>query len=384
MEGFTPTRLVLARMRRGLRQQELAERCGVDPRSVRAWEKGEWEPDEESLRALARVLRFPLSFFSAPSLEPLDLETASFRSLTTMRAAQRDAVHAAGTFTIPLNDWIESRFRLPAVDVPHLRDHLPELAATALRGLWNLGQGPAPNMVHLLELHGVRVFSAVEQAREFDAFSFWHDGKPFVMLNTTKSGERGRFDAAHELGHLVLHRDGGVRSPESEQQADRFASAFLMPQEGLLAKKPRAFTTPTILALKVQWQVSAIAMAYRLAHLGAVTDWHYRELMIDFQRRGWRSLEPHPMRRETSQILGKVFGPLQKTGDSPSAAARSLHLPPDEVQRMIFGLVLADPVPDTAGVPRAPSAPVLKRPKLQLVGGTSVLTSAKDRGGKAM
>ncbi|WP_261371520.1 ImmA/IrrE family metallo-endopeptidase [Yersinia frederiksenii] len=61
-------------------------------------------------------------------------------------------------------------------------------------------------MVHLIEPKGVKVFSLAENCVEVDAFSFWTNGKLFVLLNTMKTPERSRFDAAHELRHLVLHQ----------------------------------------------------------------------------------------------------------------------------------------------------------------------------------
>ncbi|MET9565773.1 ImmA/IrrE family metallo-endopeptidase [Streptomyces tauricus] len=74
-----------------------------------------------------------------------------------------------------------------------------------VRTRWDLGQAPAPNMVHLLEAHGVRVFSLPPDSLEVDAFAVWRSGVPFVFLHTLKTVERARFFAAHELGHLVMH-----------------------------------------------------------------------------------------------------------------------------------------------------------------------------------
>jgi len=99
-----------------------------------------------------------------------------------------------------LNDWVESRFDLPAPDLPDLRDEEPEVAASVLRQHWGLGERPIKNMVHLLESKGVRVYSLAENSVEVDAFALWHSKTPFVFLNTLKSAEHGRFDAAHELG----------------------------------------------------------------------------------------------------------------------------------------------------------------------------------------
>lgn len=373
--SFTPERLHLARMRRGLRKRELAERCGVDERTARGWEKGEWPPDEESLATLARVLRFPASFFSAPPLPLIDKGRASFRAMSTLLAAQRDAVHAAGTLAVPLGNWLGARFQLPPLTVPDLGGEAPERAADQVRELWGLGQGVAPNMVHLLELHGVRVFSLVEDAREVDAFSFWHERQGFVMLNTTKTPERGRFDAAHELGHLVLHRRGDIRAPEVEQQAHRFASAFLVPRAGVLAQRPPSINLQVALTLKKQWRVSIAAMVRRLSEIDLLTEWSYRELMLEIQRRGWRTSEPSGMdRRETSQVLAKAFGALRRDGEGPRDIARRLHLPLEEVQRMIFGLVLTDTAPIAKSIPSPPPAAVLKRPRFRVIQGAGAST----------
>lgn len=49
-----------------------------------------------------------------------------------------------------------------------------------------------------------------------------------LTVNGTHSRTRQRFTIAHEIGHLILHPDGTDES--SEREADRFASALLMPR----------------------------------------------------------------------------------------------------------------------------------------------------------
>ena len=44
-----------------------------------------------------------------------------------------------------------------------------------------------------------------------DAFSVWREYTPYIFLKLMKTAEHSRFDAAHELGHLVLHRHGGPK-----------------------------------------------------------------------------------------------------------------------------------------------------------------------------
>src|SRR3546814_15647567 len=105
-------------------------------------------------------------------------------------------------------------------------------------------------MIKLLESKGVHVFSLAEDTKNVDAFSCWRNGQPFVFLNTFKSAERSRFDAAHELAHLVLHRHGGPQGREAETEANQFASALLMPHAALVSTIPSVIRLDQFLRAK--------------------------------------------------------------------------------------------------------------------------------------
>lgn len=258
--------------------------------------------------------------------------------MARMTASQRDAALGAGALAFLLNAWIERRFALPNADVLDLRSEAPETAAAALRQHWGLGERPVKNVVHLLESKGVRVFSLAEQSLEVDAFSLWRNDTPFIFLNTMKSAEHGRFDAAHELGHLVLHKHGGPHGQYVEREANAFASAFLMPKSSVLAVAPRMPTLAHLIKLKKHWLVSVAALTYRLHSIGLLTEWHYRALMIEISERGYRRSEPESAHRESSQIFLKVFNALRDEGVDKSTVARELQIEPDEITKMIFGL----------------------------------------------
>jgi hypothetical protein len=76
-----------------------------------------------------------------------------------MTARQRDRALSAGRLALLIDDWIEARFALPTSEVPSLTGHDPEAAAEVVRARWGLGEKPISNMLHLLEAHGVRVYS---------------------------------------------------------------------------------------------------------------------------------------------------------------------------------------------------------------------------------
>lgn len=339
---FNPTRLTFARKRRGYTMTRLADAIGVEMRSVSGFEKKEFNPSEETIQRIATELRFPLSFFhEEEEIQTIDTGAASFRSLSKMSAAQRDMALFSGALTVTLNRAIEKRFELPTPTLPDLRDSEPEAAAASLRRHWGIGELPIKNLIHLLEANGVRVFSLAIDAAEVDAFSMWREQKPFVFLNTLKNSERSRFDAAHELGHLVLHRHGSPNGgQEIERAANDFASAFLMPRSSVLGYAPKFISIDALLQLKKIWGVSISALTYRMHRLELLTEWQYRELFMQISQRGYRKKEPESLPRETSQILAKVFAALRSEGVAKSDIAAELHVADSDLDEMVFGLVL--------------------------------------------
>lgn len=360
---FTAERLVLARKRRRMTLAALARESGISPQSLTAYENGRKVPAVETLSMIANALKFPASFFHAPAPAELPLGAVSFRAPSKMTAAERESALAAGTIAATdINNWLERRFKLPRHNVPTYPSLNPQEAAERLRAHWGLGEAPAPNMVHLLEAHGVRVFSLPPDCLEVDAFSTTRPGTPFVFLNTRKTGERGRFDAAHELGHLVLHCEHRIPGGrEAETEANEFASAFLMPEAGIKAQQLYNASVERILSAKRKWGVSAMALTYRLHRLNLLSDWRYAQTAKQLTRMGYRTAEPDSvMARESSQLLAKVFDALRSQGMTHADIAAEINLPGDDLNSYVFGLI---PISVEGGGQRSPRP----RPDLRLV-----------------
>jgi Zn-dependent peptidase ImmA (M78 family)/DNA-binding XRE family transcriptional regulator len=368
MSEINPKQITFARVRRRLTKAHLAKELGVTSRSLQNYETGASAPDLELLARIAKLLKFPQQFFFIDEDMPEIKEHAvSFRKLSKMTDAMKACAFATGAIAFRVNQWVEDRFSLPQADLPDLNDLKPEEAAATLRRAWGLGNAPIPNMVHLLESKGIRVFSLAEETREVDAFCTWYEDKPFVFLNTVKSAERSRFDAAHELGHLVRDiytmQHGQAHGPEIERQADAFASAFLMPKESVEANQPPAYTIKYLMKLKHYWGVSLAALAYRFHSLGLVSEWNYRSLCIEIAKSGYRTNEPEPMDREISQLLTKVLDILHSRKQGRLEIAESLSICVDEINALTFQLTNLSVVAGTADVDSVPRVP----PKLRLV-----------------
>ena len=335
---FTPGRLRLARKRRRLTKKGLAKALEVTPHTVLRYESGVIQPPDDVVSKIAKILEFPVAFFYSDDVDEAHAGAASFRSLTAMSAKDRDAALAASSLGFVFSDWVEHRFELPSVDLVDLADDEPEVAARSLRQEWALGERPIKNIVHLLEAKGVRVFSLAENTRTVDAFSMWRGDRPFIFLNMMKTPEHSRFDAAHELGHLVLHKHGGPKGRRAEDQANQFASSFLMPAADVLAIVPQIHTLHQVVEAKKHWTVSVFALLHRLNKLGVISPWQYRMFCIQASEAGYRTAEPFGIAREQSVVWQKVLTALWKERVTKKQIAEALHVPSNEIENLLFGL----------------------------------------------
>jgi Zn-dependent peptidase ImmA (M78 family)/DNA-binding XRE family transcriptional regulator len=332
---FNPNRLELARKRRKLTSKALADSAKISAVTLSRAVNGIQLPDDETIKSLAEVLNFPVAFFFKDDVDKINPESASFRSYTSMTAKERDAALSAGSLAFELADLIRRDFNLPVSDILDLsHERNPAQAARLLREYWGIGEKPIANMIRLLETKGVRVFSLSESTRTVDAFSCWRNNEPFVFLNTFKSAERSRFDAAHELAHLVLHKHGGTQQGRMiEVEANTFASAFLMPEADVVATVPFVTSISQIISAKKRWGVAAVALAYRLHKLGRITEWQYIQV-----NRSYRTSEPQGLPAERSSVWEMVLRDLWKRGISRNQLARELLIPTEELENLLFGL----------------------------------------------
>jgi Zn-dependent peptidase ImmA (M78 family) len=273
--------------------------------------------------------------------------------LRSLTAGKRDAAVAAGALAFAFDDWVAGEYERPDHDLIQADDMTPAAAAAQLRAHWGMGLRPISNVVNLLEAHGIGVFSLVEETRHLDAYSLWRNDKPYIFLNTTKTAERSRYDACHELGHLVMHRHKGSAHPSAEDEANEFASAFLMPPEDLLAETHWGMTLPELIKAKKRWGVSVSALNRSLYKLGRISEWSYRGNYISLNKhlkelrdRGLAADEPETMPRETSQIWAKIFRDLWVRGVPLVRIAKQLHIPEKQLNDLLFGIAAAPQAPE--------------------------------------
>lgn len=281
IQGFESERLSQILAARRLSQAQLASLVGVSPATVSKWRSGNQAPERETLERLAGVVNVTPEWFTrAPSAK---VSLPLFRSNASAHVAARAMLEArmewAQDVALALSEFVD----YPALNLPTRQFKEPdeitpdeiELAASECRDLWRIGRTAVPDLALAIEGAGVVLIREETGISQIEGLSAWSDalGRPLVLLSADKdNGYRSRFDLAHELGHLILHRfiprpTERDRHKQLEQQAHRFAGAFLLPAETFASEVRTPVTLDDLLLLKRRWGVSVAAIVMRLRAL---------------------------------------------------------------------------------------------------------------------
>lgn len=344
---FNSYRLRLARSCRNITKKDLAKLIDVTPLTLTRLEKGENEPKDETVQLLVQALFFPQAFFfegieEDQDKEDLNIKDLSFRSKVTIPRKERNAAYSTRGLAYIVDEWLQSNFNLPAINVPDLsNDCDPATASERLRHDWGLGNQPLSNIMKLLESKGIRIFAFSEDSEAIDAFSCWNEGIPYIFLNMSKNAERIRFNLCHELGHLVLHRHiyKSEIIVDIEKEANLFASNFLMPEADIRSYISHGVRIDYLVKAKERWKVSVAALAYRIRQLGLLTEWHYRNMAIEIQKRNYRNQEPNAIKREYSVLWEQIFKMLWQDKMTKEQLAKELNIPYQDFNNLIVGLL---------------------------------------------
>lgn len=352
-QGFVGERLAEARIARGISSTDFADLIGVSVQSVSKYENGRSTPKLDVLYKIAAVLNFPRPYF----LRPIFADQGSpifWRGKLTAPTKAKERAAVRLNWMKEMVDYLATYFDFPALDVPDLgvpdfetvdRDYI-EGVSRELREHWNVRPGPMPDIIEKIENSGIVVSRVHVHAEKLDAFSQWSSrfGIPLMLLSRDKaSAARQRFDAMHELAHILLHRrveSRHMNNPATykvlERQADLFASYTLLPEPEFVEELYLP-TLDAFLTLKERWGVSVGAMIMRCRDLEILDDSSAQRLWINYNRRGWRKGEPldGKMEKERPHLVRRSFEMLiSERVQSPEDIKTALPLPPAEIEEI--------------------------------------------------
>jgi len=169
----------------------------------------------------------------------------------------------------------------------------PIQTATALRHRLGLGNDrPVDNMVDVLHELGCAVAAMPDNVGSITSFSCWFGCTPLVLLRVQgASRRRVRFDAAHELGHLVMHK-GQDESRQAEREADEFAGALLIPAGAFDDTRLKPFSWDSVRSISDLCNVNLLPSLHRALELRLISSPVYKAAIVDSVRRGWKTLDP--------------------------------------------------------------------------------------------
>lgn len=338
VENFQPARLQQALATRGLTQGQLANLIGISPSTISKWMKegSKHSPEAATLERLATTLNLSVEWFTRPLSAPVTapLYRSNAQALKTARAKLRGRAEWLREMAELFNQFAD----YPDVRLPVFEFQEPEsisnadieTAAEACRAMWQLGQTPIQDLMLAAEGAGIIVAREETEISAIEGLSCWVDDpngrRPFVLLSADKANAfRSRFDLAHEIGHLVLHRlvpegPNPERYSLMEKQAHRFAGALLLPSETFSADVRIPVSLDSLLVLKQKWGVSVAAMVMRLSALDLIDE---NDKLNLFKRRSSRwgtKAEPGDDKRvpEAPRLLRRTIELLVGAGVMPS------------------------------------------------------------------
>ncbi|OPH47585.1 hypothetical protein BC351_10360 [Paenibacillus ferrarius] len=308
--AFNGKALKDARLARGYTLIELSKMINVSKQAISQYEANINPPKAEVLMRIINTLKFPRYYFYSDMGNRFEGNTF-FRANSSATNRLRDMQKIRANWIAHIRDYLEKFITFPELNLPDLSNYEDSIwddvsiehLAAHVRSYWGLSDKPITNLINVLEKNGIIVSSIKLDSDNVDAFcQFRQPDKAMIVLAEDKeSAVRRQFDAAHELGHILMHKfdvDNQTELPKEqfklmEAQADKFASCFLLTESTF--RKSIEITSTTIqgfIELKKIWNVSIGAMVRRSRDLGLISESRYTSIQKQMSMKKMRKREP--------------------------------------------------------------------------------------------
>lgn len=362
----------LIRYRKGLNisQDRLAERVGMSRQTIINYEKAQTLPDSKSLSLLAKHLGVRLDDLLRP-VDRLPQTTSNFcfRAHSTFTKKPQFATYIQNLLTT--YTALETAVGLPPY-APETTpchqvqgdEHRIQQIAKSFRTRLGFGDAPIQNLFEAVEEIGLKVLRLpIAQDDFFGVSACSATQGAFVLINTHNiSIERQLFTLAHEIGHLIFHRDEYqdqlLASTDKdiekarEAVANYFASHLLVSQVAF--EQARHNMQDDLLRLKAYFRVSYATILKRFDEIG-INDygamiknlrWRYK------QQTGYsleKGIELEPCLQDRDFLLNQRYNTLiwqalklEKISESKAAELLNITIEAlrlERQQREVFSVV---------------------------------------------
>jgi Zn-dependent peptidase ImmA (M78 family)/DNA-binding XRE family transcriptional regulator len=293
---------------RKLSQAEVADRAQLSRVAYGNIESGAAQPRVETLMRIAEVFGVKLQDLLTPTRS---LRAVRFRALKRMTSREQvlvDVVRWLENYNElegMLKERIAFRFDRLLRELAKMSPGAERAKVAAERARHALNLAPDASIRDicglLQERGGVKVYPMALASDAFFGLSVAKDdGGPAVVVNVWEriSVERWIFTAAHELGHLLLHLGAydvtkTEENREEEEEANQFASHFLMPPDvfALEWNEARGLSlVDRVLKVKRIFRVSYRTVLYRLSEQRAYGKGIWQQFQFAYRARFGQSL----------------------------------------------------------------------------------------------
>jgi len=313
-------RIRQAREFAGLTQTQLANAIGVKQAAISQMEYGDFVPTQNLLEGIAGKTGFLPSFFELVPDDELPFGTLNYRARKSTTSREELKVYQYANLLYQQVKRICLDVMMPPNKLPQLREVTIKQAVEITRDTLGFNPNePVKKLINTIEKNGVIILNIHRDIPKIDAFSTWarlDEERPIIVLLSGKPMDRIRFSIAHELGHLVLHQPiKKTRLKLIENEANEFASAFLMPEQAMRQEMKPPVTLTLLAKMKLRWGVSMQALTMQAYNLRIITQRQARYLFTQMSAQGWRTREPSnlDLKVETPYLVKDMIESKYKT-----------------------------------------------------------------------
>jgi len=324
--------VTIARMSRGITQKELSKISSISQGKISKIENEIIEFDSETKKIIAKALHYPESFFE----QKIDYQSLPHSFFRKQKVTSAKKIEKIGSVTNLVRYQIKrllksvniNEFDVGPIDLEEL-DSSPSQIAKDLRVGWNIPPGPIKNLTSLVEKHGVIVIDFDFESRRISGLSLYNRFSgipPIIFVNIAHPADRKRWTIAHELGHIILHHHLIIPPKKLEDEADEFASEFLLPEREVKAKLSQP-DLKSLITMKLYWKVSIAALIMRARQLRKITDRQKRRLFTQYNKLGYKLKEPGDIKLETPLLIkGVIQAHIEQLGYSNDELAEMMSI----------------------------------------------------------
>lgn len=314
----------------------LAEKLCITKQSVSKYETGKMIPAGDVLKRMMDIYGISADFLQMEIRQDVVLSSLYHRKIGRISEKEIEYRRTLTRYAYEILEICNRFTHISTLQFPDFAENASiEEKAVCLREFWHLGTEPIYNLEAVLSSFGIHTFMYDFESEGMDGCARQIGDKGIIILNRARgTAARRTFDLAHELGHFALNT-------ESEEAANAFAGAFLLP-ESRMRKEILRTDLDYLCEIKTRWGVSVSCLLERcrcLELLKSDPEYNfarYNYLRKQIRNRGWDKTEPGEQieKRENTLEITKIITQIWDHAEQNEQFLDAMYIPLDLVRNL--------------------------------------------------